>query len=152
MLGKFLPHQGCALLIEDNVWPKLHQANCAPPPSTTWYLDNGASNNMTGDRNKFQNLDERYFGSEKFGDGSSVKIQGKGTIVLGCRNGEQWTLEEVYSILRLCSNLVSLGQLIESGHKIIIDKDELEVYYKDPCRLIMNVKHSLNRHYKIELN
>ena len=83
---------------------------------------------MTRDRNKFQNLDERYSGSVKFGDGSSVKIQGKGTIVFGCRNGEQWMLEEVYYIPNLCSNLVSLGQLTESGHKIVIDEDELEVF------------------------
>ena len=88
----------------------------------------------------------------KFGDGSSVKIRGKGTIVFGCRNGEQWTLEEVYYIPSLCSNLVSLGQLTESGHKVVIDEDELEVFYKDPCRLIMKVKRSLNRLYKIELN
>ena len=55
--GKFLSQQDCALLNEDNVWPELHQAYCAPPPSTTWYLDNGGSNHTTGDRNKFQNLD-----------------------------------------------------------------------------------------------
>ena len=150
--GKFLPQQDCALLIEDNVWPELHQANCAPPPSTTWYLDNGASNHMTGDRNKFQNLDERYSGSVKFVDGSSMKIQGKGTIVFGYMNGEQWTLEEVYYIPKLCSNLVSLGQLTESGHKIVIDEDELEVYNKDPWQLIMKVKRSLNLLYKTELN
>ena len=88
----------------------------------------------------------------KFGDGSSVEIQGKGTIMFRCRNGEQWMLEEVYYIPRLCSNLVSLGQLTESGHKIVIDEDELEVYNKDPWRLIMKVKCSLNRLYKIELN
>ena len=92
----------------------------------------------------------RDSGSVKFGDGSSVKIQGKGTIVFGCRNGERWTLEEVYHIPSLCSNLVSLGQLTESGHKVVIDEDELEVFYKDPCRLIMKVKRSLNRLYKIE--
>ena len=146
------PPQDCALLIEDHILPELYQANCVSPPSTTWYLDNGASNYMTGDRNKFENLDERYSGSVKFGDGSSVKIHGKGTIVFGCRNGEQWTLEEVYYIPSLCSNLVSWGQLTESGHKVVIDEDELEVFYKDPCRLIMKVKRSLNRLYKIELN
>ena len=150
--GKLLPWQDCALLIKDNVWPELHQANCAPPPTNTWYLDNGASNHMTRDRNKFQNLHERYSRNVKFGDSSSVKIQGKGTIVFGCRNREQWMLEEVYYIPRLCSNLVSLGQLTESGHKIVIDEDKLEVNNKDLWRLIMKVERSLNRLYKIELN
>ena len=80
----------------------------------------------------------------KFGDGSLVEIQGKGTILFGCRNGEQWMLEEVYYIPRLCSNLVSLGQLTETGHKIIIDEDKLEVYNKSPWQLIIKVKRSLN--------
>ena len=79
--GKLLPRQDCALLIEDNVWLELHQVNCAPPPTITWYLDNGASNHMTGDRNKFQHFDEQFSGNVKFGDCSSVGIQGKGTIV-----------------------------------------------------------------------
>ena len=61
-------------------------------------------------------------------------------------------LKEVYYIPTLCSNLVSLGQLTEIGHKIIIDEDELEEYDKNPWRLIMKVKRSLNRLYKIELN
>ena len=88
MHEKLLPRQNNALLIEDKVWPKLHQANCAPQSTTTWYRDNGESNHMTGNRKKFQKLDERFSGNVKFGGGISVEIQGKGTIVFGCRNGE----------------------------------------------------------------
>ena len=44
--------------------------------SNVWYLDNGASNHMTGDKEKFMELNEGVTGSVKFGDGSTVKIQG----------------------------------------------------------------------------
>lgn len=39
-----------------------------------WYLDTGASNDMTGDRDAFATLDETVTGMVKFGDGSSVQI------------------------------------------------------------------------------
>ena len=69
---KLLPWQDFSLLIEEKVCPELHQANCAPQPITTWYLDNRASNHMTSDMKKFQKLDEGISVKVKFGDGSSV--------------------------------------------------------------------------------
>nr|GEZ99920.1 ribonuclease H-like domain, reverse transcriptase, RNA-dependent DNA polymerase [Tanacetum cinerariifolium] len=42
-----------------------------------WYLDNGASNHMTGIRDHFENLDEKLSGRVKFGDGSYIEIKGK---------------------------------------------------------------------------
>ncbi|KAL8135875.1 hypothetical protein AgCh_010477 [Apium graveolens] len=46
----------------------------------TWYLDNGASNHMTGHREKFEKLYSIEKGEVRLGDGSLVKIEGKGTI------------------------------------------------------------------------
>lgn len=54
----------------------------------TWYLDNGASNHMTRRREKFENLDRSIKGEVKFGDGSLVKIEGKGSIRIACKNGK----------------------------------------------------------------
>nr|GEV37832.1 zinc finger, CCHC-type [Tanacetum cinerariifolium] len=42
-----------------------------------WYLDNGASNHMTGVREHFKELDEKVSGKVRFGDGSYIKIKGK---------------------------------------------------------------------------
>jgi hypothetical protein len=76
---------------------------------------------------------------------------GKGTILFQCKNGDQWALTEVFYISKLRSNLISLGQLTETGHRIILDDDVLEVFQKSPLRLIMKVERTLNRMYKIEL-
>lgn len=50
--------------------------------SNLWYLDNGASNHMTGQFSKFNELDTKVTGEVMFGDGSLVQIKGKGSIIL----------------------------------------------------------------------
>lgn len=60
-----------------------------------WYLDNDASNHMTGRKEKFTSLDDRVSGAVKFGDGSSARIEGKGSILFRCKNGEEKRLNDV---------------------------------------------------------
>jgi hypothetical protein len=47
----------------------------------SWFLDTGASNHMTGYRSVFAELDMGVTGTVKFGDGSVVEIQGRGTVL-----------------------------------------------------------------------
>ncbi|KAL8100917.1 hypothetical protein AgCh_032970 [Apium graveolens] len=116
--------------------------------SNVWYLDNGASNHMSDDREKFMELNEGITGSVKFGDGSTVKIQGKGSINFKCKNGEERMLHEVYYIPSLYSNIISLGQLSEEGNEVILKGNYLWVYEKKGS-LLMKVKRSQNRLYKL---
>jgi len=48
---------------------ELHYAGDEKPCGDLWYLDNGASNHMTGDRQKFRNIDSTFGGKVCFGDG-----------------------------------------------------------------------------------
>ncbi|XP_031490481.1 uncharacterized protein LOC116257672 [Nymphaea colorata] len=143
--------QEAVMLNEEQVWPELHGTEHGKETTDIWYLDNSASNHMTRDRVKFRELDEAITGKVKFGDGSSVQIIGKGSILFRCKNDDQWLLNEVYYIPRLRSNIVSLGQLTEAGHKVVMDEDELEVFVKNPWLLIMNVRRTPNRLCRIEL-
>ncbi|KAJ0081690.1 hypothetical protein Patl1_09751 [Pistacia atlantica] len=86
-----------------------------------WYLDNGASNHMTDDRNKFAELDTKVMGHVRFGDESKVKIKGKGTILFEAKNGSHKILPNVYYILEMKSNILSIGQLMENGCKITME-------------------------------
>jgi hypothetical protein len=45
-----------------------------------WYVDNGYSKHMTGDRDKFLTLRKERDGSVSFGNDVSTKIIGKGTV------------------------------------------------------------------------
>lgn len=116
--------------------------------SNLWYLDNGTSNHMTGEKGKFKELDESINGQVKFGDGSAVRIEGRGSIVPRCKNGEERTLNDVYYIPTLRSNIISLGQLSETGNKVIMNGHFLWVY-QNQRKLLMKVKRFYNRLYKI---
>lgn len=113
-----------------------------------WYLDNGASNHMTGFRSKFTELDEKITGQVRFGDGSSVKIEGKGTIMFVCKNGEEFALHEVYYIPSLQTNIVSIGQLSEEGNRVVIKGEYLWAFDQHE-RLLMKVRRSQNRLYRL---
>lgn len=80
---------------------------------------------MTGDKEKFVELDQRITGLVKFGDGSTVKIEGKGTIIFRCKNEEVRKLHEVFYIPTLCNNIISLGQMSENGNKVVLKGDFL---------------------------
>ena len=137
------------LLDESEVTPRLAAGDEAKIfESNLWYLDNGASNHMTGQRSKFNVLDESITGRVKFGDGSTVEIKGKGSISMRCKDGQNRTLNEVYFIPNLHNNIISIGQLSEEGNKVVIRGEYLWVYDKKE-KLLMKVKRSQNRLYKL---
>lgn len=126
------------VLLNEETKPKLNAQNTVKSESNVWYLDNGASNHMTGQKLKFKNLNEGIQGKVRFGDGSMVEIKEKGSIVLQCKNEEERVLNEVYYIPSLCSNIISLGQLFEEGNKVILSGEFLWVRDKQG-KLLMKV-------------
>ncbi|GJZ61549.1 zinc finger, CCHC-type containing protein [Tanacetum coccineum] len=115
-----------------------------------WYLDNGASNHMTGVREHFEELDEKVSGKVRFGDGSYIKIKGKGSILIECDDEKQRIISHVYYIPDLKSNLLSLGQFTEIGCKVVMEDDELRLYDMDN-KIFMKVTRQRNRLYKANL-
>ena len=79
-------HEEDALMMHEVVY--LNERNVKPKEFETytsrdniWYLDNGASNHMTGNRHYFKALDETITGKVRFGDDSRIDIKGKGSIL-----------------------------------------------------------------------
>uniref|UniRef100_A0A803MZ89 Uncharacterized protein n=1 Tax=Chenopodium quinoa TaxID=63459 RepID=A0A803MZ89_CHEQI len=129
-----------ALKIEDK-----RDDNC------TWYLDNGASNHMTGDKNKFVDLDTAVTGNVTFGDGSKVKIEGKGITMIELKDSSHKLIPDVYYIPNLRSNISSVGQLLKvNGCKIIMEGQKL--WLRDRySKLIAIVSMTKNRMFLINL-
>jgi hypothetical protein len=59
-------------------------------------------------------------------------------------------LRDISFISKLRTNLISLGQLPEIGHRVVMDYAEITVSKKYPPRLIMCVQRKANKLYKIE--
>lgn len=135
------------LLNEEKVYPNQFKEN---NEENIWYLDNGASNHMTGCKALFAELDEKVTGQVRFGDESRVPIKGKGALLFDCKNGDQLVIPNVYYIPALHSNIISLGQMTEEGYDIGMKKEFLRMY-DEAGSLVMKVQRSKNRLYKIKL-
>jgi len=92
-----------------NVNPKLYFIGEEHSCMDVWYLDNYANNHMSGDHQNFRDIDASMGGKVCFGDGSTVEIHGRGSILFQGGSGNQWLLSDVYFIPKLKSNLISLG-------------------------------------------
>ena len=148
-------HEADGLLMHEVVF--LNERNVKPKDfeSSTdgdkiWYLDNGASNHMTGNRSFFRSIDNTITGKVRFGDDSRIDIEGKGAVLFITPNGEKKTLADVYYIPKLKSNIISLGQATESGCDIRMRENYLTLRDKDG-NLIVKASRSRNRLYKVAL-
>ena len=135
-------------LNEQKVKPSLFEIE--QDMTNLWYLDNGASNHMSGNRSFFRDLDEGVTGKVRFGDDSRIDIMGRGSILFKLKGGEKKMLNNVYYIPSLRSNIVSLGQATEAGCEVSM-KDETLKLFDHSGQLMIQSTRSKNRLYKVVL-
>jgi len=133
-------------LNEKNVRPKEFESG--KDGDRIWYLDNGASNHMTGNRSFFYEIDETITGKVRFGDDSRIDIRGKGDILFITQNEEKKVLADVYFIPDLKSNIISLGQATEAGCDVRM-KDSYLTLHDKSGNLIVRANRAKNRLYKV---
>jgi hypothetical protein len=115
-----------------------------------WVLDTGATNHMSGCRTAFTKIDTTVLGTVHFGDDSVVQIEGRGTVMFTCKNGESRSFDGVYFIPHLTTNIMSVGQLDEIGYKIDIDTSMMKI--REPGGVLLaKVKQEVNRLYLLHL-
>ncbi|WVZ61106.1 hypothetical protein U9M48_011028 [Paspalum notatum var. saurae] len=106
---------------------------------------------MTGSRAAFADLDTAVCGSVRFGDDSVVEIEGRGTVLFSCKNGEHRSFTGVYYIPQLTANIVSLGQLEEADNDIHLRRGAMEI--REPGgSLLARIPRAGNRLYVLNVN
>ena len=85
-----------------------------------WYLDNGCSKHMSGDKTKFVNLLLKHV---TYGDNNKGKILGRGTI--GDKNS--FLIHDVLFVEGLKHNLLSISQLCDKGYQVTFKLNMCEI-------------------------
>jgi hypothetical protein len=85
----------------------------------TWVLNTRATNHMPEYQAAFTKINTAVLGTVHFGDDSVEQIEGRGTVVFVCKNGEFRSFDEVYFVSRLTTNIVTVGQLDKLRNHII---------------------------------
>ena len=118
--------------------------------SQVWYMDSGCSNHMSGDRSKFIAVDETVKSHVRLGDDKQLKVEGKGTVEISVGSSKK-VIKEVHFTPSFAHNLLSVGQLMESGYAILFDDGKCTVKHKSTGRIVACTYMSSNRMFAFDL-
>lgn len=80
---------------------------------------------MAGNKSYFNSIDETIIGKVRFGDDSKIDIKRKGSNLFISQTGKKKLMSDVYFLLNLRSNIISLGQATEAGCDVKCEKISL---------------------------
>ena len=98
----------------DKLLAARHSNNSAP---STWFVDSGASNHVTGDKRHFTTYTPIQGQQLETANGKRLTVRGKGNVTIPGANGLM--LADIWHAPGITSNLVSLGQLEDKGIAIM---------------------------------
>jgi len=107
-------------LVEQDEEDRMFTASCFSTKSGSecWLIDSGITNHMTYDKTLFKDLRPTKVSKVRIGNGSYIPAKGKGTILISTTSGIK-TISDVLYVPDIDQNLLSVGQLLEKGFKVI---------------------------------
>ncbi|RVW50135.1 Retrovirus-related Pol polyprotein from transposon RE1 [Vitis vinifera] len=116
-------HEEAKASIEQHQEEQLFVATCfttSNSSSDSWLIDSGCTNHMTNDQELFKELDKTIISKVKIGNGEFISVKGKGTVAIESLTGLKYITDVLY-VPDIDQNLLSVGQLIEKGFKVIFE-------------------------------
>ncbi|WJX50083.1 hypothetical protein P8452_36436 [Trifolium repens] len=118
--------------------------------SMEWYFDTGCSNHMTGNRNILTDFDNCLNTKIKLANSKSIDAKGIGNVVIQKKNGRKSVIEKVLYVPGMQCNLMSVGQLLDKGFKVVLEDGTLKLF-DSKQNLILKSNQSKNRTLKTQL-
>ncbi|KAJ8764624.1 hypothetical protein K2173_006706 [Erythroxylum novogranatense] len=114
--------QGEAQIATQQEPEQLFVASCfaSKISSDCWLVDSGCTNHMTNDEKLFKELDKSASSRVRIGNGDYITVKGKGTVAIESLTGTK-LISEVLYVPEIDQNLLSVGQLLEKGFKVLFE-------------------------------
>jgi hypothetical protein len=107
---------------------------------------------MTGNGELLSNIDSSISSNITLGNDYLVKVQGRGTVPILTKRNVNKDISNVYHVPDLKHNLLSVGQLIEKGYKVLFEGTSCKIYDRKPSRkLISEIYMTPNRMFPLTL-
>ncbi|TYG52132.1 hypothetical protein ES288_D09G003700v1 [Gossypium darwinii] len=106
--------------------------------SDSWLIDSCYTNHVTTDQTFFKELDKTIISKIKVGNGEFIPVKRKGTMAIESLTGLKHITDVLY-VPNIDQNLLSVGQLIEKGFKVIFE-DKWCLIKDSKCRDVFKVK------------
>ncbi|KAG6529457.1 hypothetical protein ZIOFF_011655 [Zingiber officinale] len=116
----------------------------------TWFLDSGCSHHITGNRDSFAMLDDKFSTQVELGDSKHVSIEGQGVVAVFTEGGNKKHIHDVYYSSKITHNLLSVGQIMKDGYKLIFDNDRCDIINKKNNLRVAAVKMNANGLFPFE--
>ena len=107
-------------------------------PKDLWLLDSGCNNDMTGKKDLLSCIDSSLSSDITLGNDHLVKVQRKGTVHILTKQNVKKDINNVYHVPDLKHNLLSVGQLIEKGYKVLFEGASCKIYDRKPSRKLIS--------------
>lgn len=93
-----------------------------------WYIDSGASAHMTRDRSLLKNVRVSSKKSVVVANNHSIKIECMGDIEQKADDDSVLIIKDVQYIPELCTNLLSVSQIVKHDNKVVFTKDGCKIF------------------------
>jgi hypothetical protein len=134
------------------VWKKKESDKCvlvlsAQIQTNSWYIDNGCSKHMTGEKGKFLSLSEIKSGNITFGNDAPGKIKGKWMVSLSNGKGKA---QDVLLVHGLKHNLLSVSQLCDRGCEVMFTSKDCKIKFVNSGQVVAKGIRTKNNVYVLK--
>lgn len=109
--------------------------------TSEWYIDSGATSHMTMRKNILRNKSVSSIKNVVVADNTSLPIECVGEVRMSVLNGNNvadLTIKKVQCVPKLCTNLLSVSQLVRNGYKVVFDDNGCVVYDRKSKKLVLS--------------
>ncbi|XP_076953586.1 uncharacterized protein LOC143627705 [Bidens hawaiensis] len=106
---------------------------------------------MTGQKALFEDINMSKKVKVRMGNGKKIQVEGKGVVKIDAMTGKNKTIRDVQYAPELDYDLLSVGQLMTVGHKLLLDGGMCTITNKQTNKVVCKIPMSSNNTFPLNV-